>query len=789
MPRSLASLATLAAVTPFALMAQQTLPGSVANTTLAGTTIAVVIAGRAIGESFTFALGSQQVLYAGAWTGLSYENPRAFALQVPRGSPFTVAQTAGPRACRLTNGTGAASKGAVYVFADCSPTPSTFGVIVRASGTVAGETVRFAMDNADRTDLTAPARQGAFSRSLDAGSTVRVWREGSPAGRTCTIASAEPWVDGLLGDTLVIRAFSDIHVTATCTAVAPPRPAATGDGGAAPDATLAGSRSAGTLVPPRTRLPVIVGPRTGSSSSLTGVLHGPVGARASLQINGIGTALLATVPPYAAGTDRYNEQRFTFAPPRANGTPYNITASAVGPNLRCIPYQGATGIMPQGQAALRVGCEALFSHIGTNSNRTVRATFYESKDAVVGGAAEPVGVTYNGFGEGRFVAFMSGATGLVARPVTTRQIYWHDRLTGETRLISAAVDGTPGDGDSFAPAISADGLAVAFESHATNLVSGDRNKVRDVFVWSAVSGNTPNSLTRISVGRGDVEGNADSYEPSISGDGRVVAFTSSASNLTAGVAGVSTPNVYRAEPESHQLTLVTRGVNGTAVGGSKPSISEDGAKIAFQSSSRDLVTDDTNGLWDIFVYDQASGGLTRISRPFGGGERDQGNESASREVAPVISGDGKIVALATTSTSLVAGDRNGFQDVFVVDLRSGRVQRASVTSAGMEADGDSPVEQGGRLALSFNGEWVAFASAAKNLGAPAGNVFMHNNATGETRAVTTMTNNSPSSVSITRTGAYVAFGSNNQYDPGARASGLFVAFTGLANAFMWISDR
>ncbi len=779
--------ATLVAAMPLLLRAQQTLPPrNGATQTLAGTTISVLVAGRSMDDAFTFTLGSQQVVYAaGSWTGLTYENPKSFAQPVPRGMAYSVTQTAGPRTCRLSNQTGTATGSSLVVFADCKDVPSTFSVIVRAFGTADGETVRFGMDGADPIDVTAPTRQGGFTRMIDAASTVRVWRAGSPAGRTCPITAAEPWAVKSVGDTLVIRAYSDIYVTANCTAAAPP-PVVGAGAEPGPGTAPTGGRGSGTLIPPRTRLPVTIGPRAGGTSPLGGILRGPVGARAALTVNGSGVPLTVTVPVFIGGTDRYNEQSFTFAPPRANGTPYTVTATPVGSNVTCVAYQGAIGIMPQGQPGLRVGCETRFEHISTNSAGTVRATFYESKDAVVGGAADPVGSTFAGFGEGRFVAFMSGASGLVDRPVKARQVYWRDRLTGNTQLLSAAADGTPGDADSFAPSISADGLTVAFESHATNLVPGDGNKVRDVFVWSAANGLLPTSVTRISIGSGGVEGNADSYEPTVSGDGRVVAFTSSASNLTPGVVGVSTPNVYRRDLQAKQTTLVTRGVKGSAVGGSKPSISEDGARIAFQSFSADLVTGDRNGLWDIFVFDQSTGGLSRVSRTSAGGERNQGNESASREVAPAISGDGNVVAFATTATNLVPGDANGLQDVFVVDLRSGRVQRASVTSSGAEANGDSPVEQGGRLALSSSGEWVAFASAAKNLGAPEGNIFMHNNITGETRPVTTMTNNSPSGVSISRTGAYVAFGSNNQYDPGARASGMFVAFTGLANAFMWM---
>ena len=188
------SAATLVAAMPLLLRAQQTLPPrSGANQTLAGTTISVLVAGRSMDEAFTFTLGSQQVVYAaGSWTGFSYEYPKAFAQSVPRGMAYAVTQNAGPRTCRLSNQTGTATGSTLVVFADCKDVPSTFGVVVRVSGTSDGETVSFGMDGADPVDVTAPARQGGFTRTLDAASTVRVWRAGSPAGRSCAITASEP---------------------------------------------------------------------------------------------------------------------------------------------------------------------------------------------------------------------------------------------------------------------------------------------------------------------------------------------------------------------------------------------------------------------------------------------------------------------------------------------------------------------------------------------------------------------------------------------------------------------
>ena len=101
---------------------------------------------------------------------------------------------------------------------------------------------------------------------------------------------------------------------------------------------------------------------------------------------------------------------------------------------------------------------------------------------------------------------------------------------GGPSLISLAVDGREADGASFTPAISADGRWVAFASSASTLVSGDTNGTEDVFVYDRVRRTTE----RVSVSPAGEQSNGDSYGPAISADGRYVAFTSSASNLAAG---------------------------------------------------------------------------------------------------------------------------------------------------------------------------------------------------------------------------------------------------------------
>jgi len=437
-----------------------------------------------------------------------------------------------------------------------------------------------------------------------------------------------------------------------------------------------------------------------------------------------------------------------------------------------------------GADALRVGCEYTYDHVSRSTNDAVLGTYFESSAPVIGGSSTAVGATADGYGEGRFVAFVSSAAGMGGATNAHRQVFWRDRLTGQTLLVSASAAATEGNADSFAPAISADGLTVAFESYASNLVAGDTNGVRDVFVWSAQ--NPGAGATRVSVGASGIEANAESYEPTLSGDGRVVAFSSGASNLTAGVAGTSTINVIRRDLIAGANTLISANAAGTGVGGSRPALSEDGKRLAFYSFASTLVAGDANGLWDIFVHDATSGVNTRVSLTSSGGERNQGTESASRVVAPTISGDGRYVAFATTATNMVAGDTNGAQDVFVVDTQNGSVMRASVDGAGVQGNADSPIGQGERVALSSDGHWVAFNTSASNLGTPASNVVMRNWVTGETRIVSSQSGSSVGSVSMSRTGAYVAFGSGSALDGRFSSSGLFARFTGLARAWWWV---
>ena len=399
--------------------------------------------------------------------------------------------------------------------------------------------------------------------------------------------------------------------------------------------------------------------------------------------------------------------------------------------------------------------------VSRSSDDKILGTFFETFTPVIGGS---------GADEGRYVAFVTYTKGLGGGSGKYRQVVWRDRKTGETRLVSQGMNGVEGNQNSHAPAISADGKSVAFESYATNLVPVDSNGVRDVFVWNY----DRNTVTAVSENRG-IEANSECFEPTISADGNLIAFSSSAGNLTPGVSGTSTVNVYLRDMRSGSVTLISKSEkDGKGGGGSRPSISEDGSRIAFYNYFP-LTQEDKNNLWDIYLWQSGMPKLKRISKTSFGGDKDQGDESSSRVVSPTISGNGRYVAFATTATNMVAGDTNKLQDVFVVEIESGSLIRASVGEGNIQGDGDSPFDQGGRIAISNDGSLVVFSTKAKNLG---GNILMKNILTNQLVKISSDVESTVGEPAMSRNGNAVIFGSNRRLDSRFQSSGVFVFSSG-----------
>ena len=503
--------------------------------------------------------------------------------------------------------------------------------------------------------------------------------------------------------------------------------------------------------------------QTANSSFLDGVFFAPKGTTVVLQKDGKDDLSL-TAP--TTGTADFSNLSFKFPKQYANGTPYTLAIKSAPAAQTCRVEKGNRGTIGSSPGFVRIGCDYTYELLSRSTDNVKFGTFYESSAPVIGGDFAE---------EGRYVAFVSSAVGLGGSLGKKRQIIWRDRNSGITKLVSVGMNGAEGNGDSFSPSISSDGQSVAFESYAINLVPIDTNAVRDIFVWNART----NIVTAVSTGAGETETNSESFDPVISGDGNLIAFSSGASNLAPGVDGISTINVYLKRVNSGQspvlITVDPKTKKG--VGGSNPSISNDGSKVAFYSFASTLVPNDKNNLWDIFLYDSGNPRLKRLSLTSSGTERDQGTESASRVVTPSISGDGNFVAFATTATNMVSGDTNKTQDVFVVNTFSGEVKRISIGKEGIEGiGGDSPAGQGEKIGISYNGSLIAFSTAATNLG---GNIILKDITSGENRVISTGDGRGVGRPSISRNGGYVVFGAGSRLDSRYQSSGIFARFTGI----------
>ena len=325
---------------------------------------------------------------------------------------------------------------------------------------------------------------------------------------------------------------------------------------------------------------------------------------------------------------------------------------------------------------------------------------------------------------------------------------------GVTTRVSVASDGTQGNRGSFSPAISADGHLIAFWSYASNLVPGDTNNVYDVFVRDLASGVT----SRVSVASDGTQANDEAYGPAISTDGRYVAFDSYASNLVAGDTN-GKDDIFVHDRQTHvtsRVSVASDGMQGNN-DSSSPSLSADGRYVVFQSRASNLVAGDTNAGPDVFVHDRQTHVTTRVSVASDGSQADSGSYGST------ISDDGRSVAFASAASNLVAGDTNGFTDVFVHDLQTHVTSRVSVASDGRQANSGSYVH-----AISADGRMVLFTSTASILlpGDSNGktNVFVRDRTTNVTTLVSvalggTQTNGDSRYPAISADGHYVAFNS------------------------------
>ncbi len=384
--------------------------------------------------------------------------------------------------------------------------------------------------------------------------------------------------------------------------------------------------------------------------------------------------------------------------------------------------------------------------------------------------------------DGRYVVFRSEATNLITGDTNgVDDIFMKDRQTGTTTRISTDSSGAEADGYSMLPFISDDGRYVTFASNATNLVAGDTNAQRDIFVKDTVTGTVTMAST-------DSAGNqADDYSTAsfITPDGRYVFFHSLASNLVAGdTNGVS--DVFRKDLQTGTTIRVSEATGG-GQGNDSSSLdfqgfraSSDGRYVLFNSLATDLVAGDTNGVGDVFVKDLDTGTLERVSTDSAG---VQGNGNSG---GGYISPDGTKVVFTSASSNLVTGDTNGYNDVFVKDLSTGTVTLVSTTSSG--ALGNNNSFDG---FMAPDGETFVFSSLANNLVSGDTNLafdtFLKNITTGNIMRISTDENgaqlaSTAIAQSMSADGRYVAFYTGAPIDSSDSNSSIDIAVVDTQSA-------
>jgi dipeptidyl aminopeptidase/acylaminoacyl peptidase len=289
-------------------------------------------------------------------------------------------------------------------------------------------------------------------------------------------------------------------------------------------------------------------------------------------------------------------------------------------------------------------------------------------------------------------------------------IFVRDMHTGITTRVSIASDGTQGNDKSDEPSVSGDGRYVAFWSYASNLVPGDTNNRADVFVYDRDTG----LITRVSIASDGTQANGHSFNSiSISADGDYVALMSYADNLVPGDTN-NAMDVFVHDLKTGLTTRVSVASDGTQSNAdafiTRSSISGDGRYITFMSGASNLVLPDTNNLGDVFVHDRETGITSRVSVSSDGAQGNSGNDSA------LISKDGRYVVFWSLSNNLVPNDTNNIEDIFVHDRETGATSRVSVSSNGTQSNSNK-YENNSSVpwSISDDGRYVAFTSEVSNL--------------------------------------------------------------------------
>jgi hypothetical protein len=361
---------------------------------------------------------------------------------------------------------------------------------------------------------------------------------------------------------------------------------------------------------------------------------------------------------------------------------------------------------------------------------------------------------------GQFVAFRSSATNLDSERCDNglSQIFVSDRNTGTIRCVSLNSNGRQGDQDSLAPSISADGRFIAFTSMATNLAGNEcDNGFNQIYVRDRTSGTT----RCVSVNSNGREANQHSDASSISADGTLIAFDSAATNLAGNKCDNGFNHIFVHDLSTDTTICVSVRTNGDEGNADSfdPSISADGRVVVFQSTATNLASRCNNGNSHIYVHNRVTGETSCVS------VNNEGDQSNGNNALARISGDGRFVAFQSDSTNVTTRCNNGRAQIFVRDTVEKKTTCSSIDNHGTQGNNDSV-----QPSISSNGRFVAFSSGATNLTSNrcmGGNMqaFVRDRADEKTKCVSlgpknVQGNGASSSPSISANGSLVTFESD-----------------------------
>lgn len=378
------------------------------------------------------------------------------------------------------------------------------------------------------------------------------------------------------------------------------------------------------------------------------------------------------------------------------GSPTASGSATVSADGRFVAFQGGwTGFGSENNNAIDVFVKDMVTGVVTNEHKSISDGFGGS------GAGRPV-ISADGLS----LAFVSSSQLLSPTSTPSNTVYVASTTSGAIEAVSTNLLGQFGDVGGDYPDLSADGRYVVFESRSTNLAPGGNVTFEDIYLKDRGTG----ALTRISTSLTGGDGNGESRYAKISADGRYVVFQSAASNLTSGDDN-GRIDIFLWDRNTGSLLNITKGATGNN-DSLRPDVGFDsgyGGVVVFDTGAA-LVAADTNNATDVYAYDIGSGTFSLVSAAANGTVSSIGAQEGA------VSGDGRFVVFRSGSTNLVAGDTNGYADIFVKDLFTGAIALVSRLpgAQGNQSASASPE-------ISIGGDWIVFSTSASNLTGTDGN--------------------------------------------------------------------